>query len=495
MERQIILEVKGINKSFPGVKALDNVSMEVRKGEVHALLGENGAGKSTLMKILAGIYQPDSGEIFLRGRKVVLDNPKVSREMGIGMVHQELHLNSHQTVMENIFMGREPSNKFGIIDKKYLYKQTADILNKLEMKIKPDQKVGELSIAEQQMVEIAKAISLDADIIIMDEPTSSVTEEEREVLFSTINKLRNQGVAIIYISHRMEEIFQIADRATIMRDGQVIETRELDENITIDEIISSMVGRKISYVSHERKNQSNDVVLSVKNLSRGGVCYDINFDLKYGEVLGIAGLVGAGRTEIMRCIFGLDKKDTGTIIIEGKECDIKSPRDAIKLGIGFVTEDRKMEGLVLSMSVGQNITMSILKRLCKFNFINDKQAVALAKQYIERLSIRTPSYKQIVKNLSGGNQQKVVIAKWLLTQPKVLILDEPTRGIDVGAKNEIYKLINQLSEKGIGIIMISSELPEILRMSDRILVVKEGRITAGFDRNECTQENIMKYAL
>ena len=495
MKQQIILEVKGVNKSFPGVKALDNVSMEVRRGEVHALLGENGAGKSTLMKILAGVYQPDSGEIFIRGRKVVLDNPKTSRDMGIGMVHQELHLNPHQTVMENIFMGREPSRKFGFIDGKHLYKQTADILERLERKMKPNQKVGELSIAEQQMVEIAKAISLDADLIIMDEPTSSVTEEEREVLFSTINRLRKQGVAIIYISHRMEEIFEIADRATIMRDGQTIETRDLDENVTIDQIISSMVGRKISYVSHQRKNLSDDVVLSVKNLSREGVCDDISFDLKYGEVLGIAGLVGAGRTEIMRCIFGLDKKDTGTIMIEGKECDIKSPKDAIELGIGFVTEDRKVEGLVLSMSVGKNITMSILERLCKFNFIDDKKAVELAKEYIERLSIRTPSYKQIVENLSGGNQQKVVIAKWLLTQPKVLILDEPTRGIDVGAKNEIYKLMNQLSERGIGIIMISSELPEILRMSDRILVIREGRITASFDSSECSQERIMKHAL
>ncbi|MDR1894569.1 MAG: sugar ABC transporter ATP-binding protein [Spirochaetales bacterium] len=494
MAKEVILEVSDVGKSFPGVNALENISIQFHKGEVHALLGENGAGKSTLMKILAGIHTPDSGTIRLRGKEVFFNKPKQSMEAGIGMVHQELCLCPHQTAAENVYMGRSPVNKFGFFDWKKLNADAQQIFAQLDMDVRPSDVVGNLSIAKQQMIEIAKAASMNASIIILDEPTSSVTEEERLALFNMIRRLKEKDVAIIYISHRMEEILEIADCFTILRDGHFIVTKPV-EGITIDEIITGMVGRTLTYVEHEQSSGQDEPVMEAKGLTRRGVFENISFNVRKGEVLGLAGLVGAGRSEVARCIFGLDKMDSGAIWINGRECSIHSPRSAINYGVGFVTEDRKMDGSVLEMSVQENITLPILKTICKAGFINKTRDHLIARQAIENYGVKTPSPKQKVVNLSGGNQQKVIIAKWLTTNPKVLILDEPTRGIDVGAKNEIYKMINELTAKGLAVIMISSEMPEILRMSDRVIVMREGKITAEIPKKDATQDTIMRFAI
>ncbi len=494
MSHEIVLEVQDVSKSFGGVKALKNVSLQVRKGEVHALLGENGAGKSTLMKILPGIHAQDSGKIILRGKEVAFQTPKQSMEAGIGMVHQELHLSTYQSAAENVFLGRGPVTRFGFFKWRELNANARKIFSQLEMDVDPKTLVGNLSIAKQQMIEIAKAISLNAEIIIMDEPTSSVTEEERVALFEMIRRLKSQGVAIIYISHRMEEIMEIADRYTILRDGEFITTGDM-EGVTIDEIIVGLVGRTLTYVQHEGDSVTDEVILEVDGLTRKGVFEDISFKVRKGEVLGLSGLVGAGRSEVARCIFGLDRSDRGCIRINDQASRIRSSRCAINHGIGFVTENRKVDGAVLEMTIRENITMPILRTICKGGFISRRRDYEIAEEAIRDYGVKTPSREQLVVNLSGGNQQKVIIAKWLATRPKVLILDEPTRGIDVGAKNEIYKMINTLTAKGLAVIMISSEMPEILRMSDRIIVMREGKMTAELTRAEATQDLIMKYAL
>jgi ABC-type sugar transport system ATPase subunit len=494
LSKEVILEVCDVCKSFPGVYALQDVSIKFHKGEVHALLGENGAGKSTLMKILAGIHTPDSGTIRLRNDEVVFHNPRYSMEAGIGMVHQELCLNTYQTAAENVYLGRSPVNKFGFFDWKKLNADAKKIFEQLDMDVKPSDIVGNLSIAKQQMIEIAKAISMDASIIILDEPTSSVTEEERLSLFNMIRKLKENDVAVIYISHRMEEILEIADCFTILRDGRFVTSKPV-KGITIDEIITGMVGRTITYVEHESTFSSDETVMEVEGITRRGVFENVSFNIRKGEVLGLAGLVGAGRSEVARCIFGLDKKDAGIIKINGKERSIHSPRAAINCGIGFVTEDRKRDGSVLEMTVQENITLPILKKICNAGFIDKAKDSAIARKAINDYNVKTPSAKQKVVNLSGGNQQKVIIAKWLTTDPKVLILDEPTRGIDVGAKNEIYKMINLLTEKGLAVVMISSEMPEILRMSDRIIAMREGKVTAEISKKDATQDMIMRYII
>jgi ABC-type sugar transport system ATPase subunit len=494
MPDEPVLEVCNVTKSFPGVKALKDISVQFYKGSVHALLGENGAGKSTLMKILAGIHSPDSGKISLKGQEVIFHNPRQSMEAGIGMVHQEICLSPDQTAAENVFLGRTPKTKWGFFDWKKLNADTQTIFRQLDMDVKPTDVVNNLSIAKQQMIEIAKAISMNSDIIILDEPTSSVTEEERIALFEMIRKLKEKGIAIIYISHRMEEILEIADHYTILRDGEFIKSAKI-AGTTIEEIITGMVGRTLTYVAHESTSLKEDVVLEVKNLCRKDVFKNISFKVRRGEVLGLAGLVGAGRSEVARCIFGLDKKDSGSILIDGKECVIRNTRMAIDRGIGFVTEDRKFDGTVLEMSIQENITLPILKLISKIGFIDKKRDVNIANEAISECDIKTPSSRQKVINLSGGNQQKVIIAKWLKTNPKVLILDEPTRGIDVGAKNEIYKMINALTEQGLAVIMISSEMPEIIRMSDKIVVMRDGQLTAELQKKDATQDIIMRYAI
>jgi ABC-type sugar transport system ATPase subunit len=415
-------------------------------------------------------------------------------EAGIGMVHQELCLSIYQTAAENVYLGRSPVNKFGFFDWKKLNADAQKIFDQLDMDVKPSDVVCNLSIAKQQMIEIAKAISMNANIIILDEPTSSVTEEERIALFNMIRKLKEKGVAIIYIAHRMEEISEITDCFTILRDGQFIVSKPA-EGVAIDEIITGMVGRTLTYVEHEISSTSNETVMEVSGMSRRGVFENVSFYVKKGEVLGLAGLVGAGRSEVARCIFGLDKKDAGIIKVNRKERNIHNPRAAINYGIGLVTEDRKLDGSVLEMTIQENITLPILKKICKAGFINKNMDRIIAQKAIDDYGIKTPSAKQRAVNLSGGNQHKVIIAKWLTTNPQVLILDEPTRGIDVGAKNEIYKMINALTAKGLAVIMISSEMPEILRMSDRIVVMREGKVTAEILKKDARQDIIMRYAI
>lgn len=491
----IVLQMKNIRKEFPGVLALDNVHLEIKRGEVHILAGENGAGKSTLMKILAGAYKKDSGEIILKGKKVEITSPKHAQELGISMIYQELNLVPYITVAENIFLGREPmSSTIPIqIDWKQMFAKAQEILDSLHMEIDAKSIVKDLGIAKQQMVEIAKALSLNSDIIIMDEPTAALTRQEIENLFDIIKKVKKEGVSIIYISHRLEEFSEIGDRVTVMRDGRTIATLNV-KDATIEELIKLMAGRELKEKFPKINVTVGKEVLKVTNLQRRGVLKDINFSVKEGEILGIAGLVGAGRTELARAIFGADRIDKGEIFIEGKKVHIAKPKDAINCGIALVPEDRKGQGLVLSMSVAHNITLATLNNFARFQSIRIRDELSAVKDYINKLKIKTPHHNQKVMNLSGGNQQKVVLAKWLLAKSKVFIFDEPTRGIDVGGKLEVYLLMNELVKNGAAIILISSELPEILGMSDRILVMCRGQITAELDRSEATQEKILYYA-
>ncbi|WP_026487279.1 sugar ABC transporter ATP-binding protein [Caldanaerobius polysaccharolyticus] len=497
MEEKTILRMENINKSFPGVNALKNVCFELRKGEIHALLGENGAGKSTLMKILAGVYPKDSGRIILYDKEVEITNPKMAQDLGISIIFQEFNLLPHLTVAENIFIGREPKSNVlsGFIDDNKMNKDAQKILDTLNLNIKPTELVRNLSVAEQQMVEIAKALSMDAKILIMDEPTAALTESEIEKLFEIMKQLKQQGVAIVYISHRMEEINVICDRVTVMRDGEYIKTLNLKDT-NIDELITLMVGRSLKEKFPKHQCKRGKKILEVKNLTREKVLKNVSFELYEGEILGIAGLMGAGRTELARALFGADKFKEGEIILDGKSIKINNPCDAIKNGIGYISEDRKREGVLLSLPVDQNITLASLDNICSKAWVIDyKKEKEVAQSFVKSLKIKTPSLSQKVKNLSGGNQQKVALAKWLnISNLRVLIFDEPTRGIDVGAKVEVYNLMNQLLDQGIGIIMISSELPEILGMSDRILVMHEGKITGELMREEATQEKIMQYA-
>ena len=489
---EIILQMKAITKTFPGVKALDNVNFNLHQGEVHALLGENGAGKSTLMKVLNGIYQKNSGSIYLEGNQVEFKSPKEAQEAGLAIIHQELELIPYLTVAENIFLGREPKKGF-LVDFKRLNEKTEEIMNRLGVNIDPQSKINELNIGNQQMVEIAKALSQDANILVMDEPTSSLTPKEIEILFDLIERLTAEGISIIYISHRMEEIFQICDRVTVLRDGEYVGEVEIDETDE-DELIKMMVGRKIEDRFPEIINNRSDKILEVKGLTVPDKVIDLSFAAYKGEVLGIAGLMGSGRTELAKSLYGLFNIEKGEIYFKGNRVNITSPKQAIEMGIYYLSEDRKGEGLVLDLSVQENISLSVLHELLQAGFINENQETKLADEYIDKLSIKTPHAKQLVKNLSGGNQQKVVISKLLTTEPEVVILDEPTRGIDVGAKAEIYDLINWLVEEGVAVILISSELPEILNLSHRVLVMNDRRIAGELDRKETNQEKIMKLA-
>jgi inositol transport system ATP-binding protein len=494
-EEKYILEMKGISKFFTGIQVLKDVNLSVKVGEVHALMGENGAGKSTLMKVLMGLHKADGGEILLNGQKVQIDNTAAALKSGITMIHQELSPIPEMTIGENIFLGRESLLKnTPFIDKKALYSRTSEILEKFNMKLNPKTKMKKLSVAQTQMIEIIKAVSYEAKIIIMDEPTSALTEEEVQELFKTIRNLKKQGVAIIYISHRMEEIYELADSITVFRDGQFICTDSM-KNMTKDRLITSMVGRKLDNYFPKKQVKVGEIALQVKNLNRKGVFKNINFEVKKGEILGIAGLVGAGRSEVMRTIFGIDALDSGEIVLEGKSVRITNTNDAISHGIAMVTEDRKELGLVLCRSIKENISLPRLNKFCKGLIINKKLESQKIQEIASALTVKMRNQDQTAGSLSGGNQQKVVLAKWLLEKPKVLILDEPTRGIDVGAKAEIYKLMSAFAEEGMSIIMISSELPEVIGMSDRILVMGEGKIKGEFTKENVSQEDILKCAL
>lgn len=487
-----VLEMKGIVKEYPGVKALKGVDFHLKRGEVHALVGENGAGKSTLMKILGGAEARDGGEIILEGRKVEIQDPHQAEKLGISIIYQEFNLIPFLSVAENIFLGREPRRGI-FVDWRQLYANAKAVLDQLGLDIDLKAKVSGLSVAQQQMVEIAKAISVKSRIIVMDEPSATLTMHELERLFGLTRKLKEQGVGIIYISHRLEEIFEIADRVTVFRDGERISTREV-RDVTKEYLIREMVGRELKDDYPKRNAVAGQELLRVEGLTRKGVLHEISFSLRKGEILGITGLVGAGRTELVRAIFGADPIDKGEIYLEGRKLRILSPQDAINSGLCLMTEDRKRQGLVLGMTVRENITIADLRGLSRAGFIHGVDERRIAGRFVRELNIKTPSVEQRVRNLSGGNQQKVVLAKWLFARSRVVIFDEPTRGIDVGAKQEIYRLMNDLAETGTGIIMISSELPEVLGMSDRILVMQEGRIRAELGGGEATQETIMRFA-
>ena len=490
----VILTMKGIDKSFPGVHALDHVDLEVRKGEVHALMGENGAGKSTLMKVLTGIYSKDEGTITYEGREVEFSNPRAAQDAGIVIVHQELNMLGHLTVAQNIFIGREIMNG-KIIDDKKMNEEANKLFEQLGIDIDPKETMSRLTVGKQQMCEIAKAISHEAKVIIFDEPSAALTEAEIEELFKIIRDLRNKQMGIVYISHRMDEIKVITDRVTVMRDGGYVGTL-ITKDSTKDDIINMMVGRVIYEDPKTQSAVAEDapVVLKVEHLNAGRMVRDVSFELRKGEILGFSGLMGAGRTETARALFGADPKESGDIYINGQKVDIKTPQDAVKCGIGYLSEDRKRYGIVVDKTVAENSSMASLESFMSGLFIDKKKENQIAQQYVETLKTKTPSVDQLVVNLSGGNQQKVVIAKWLVRNCDILIFDEPTRGIDVGAKSEIYQLMNELVAEGKSIIMISSEMTEILRMSDRIVVMCEGRKTGELDIAEATQERIMHAA-
>lgn len=490
----VILTMKGIDKSFPGVHALDHVDLEVRKGEVHALMGENGAGKSTLMKVLTGIYTKDEGTITYEGREVEFSNPREAQDAGIVIVHQELNMMGHLTVAQNIFIGREIMNG-KLIDDKKMNEEARKLFDQLGIDIDPKETMSRLTVGKQQMCEIAKAISHEAKVIIFDEPSAALTEAEIEELFKIIRDLREKQMGIVYISHRMDEIKVITDRVTVMRDGGYVGTL-ITKDSTKDDIINMMVGRVIYEDPKTESAVPKDapIVLKVEHLNAGRMVRDVSFELRKGEILGFSGLMGAGRTETARALFGADPKESGDVYVNGQKVDIKTPQDAVKCGIGYLSEDRKRYGIVVAKTIAENSTMASLENFMKGAFIDKKKENQVAQQYVETLKTKTPGVDQLVVNLSGGNQQKVVIAKWLVRNCDILIFDEPTRGIDVGAKSEIYQLMNELVAQGKSIIMISSEMTEILRMSDRIVVMCEGRKTGELDISEATQERIMHAA-
>lgn len=484
------IEMKGINKAFGGNPVLQNAGFVLADGEIHALMGENGAGKSTLMKILTGVYTRDAGTVIVDGKEVVYNNAQEAEKEGIVFIHHELNVLFDLTVEENMFLGKEIHNRFGVCNKKAMQKEVRRILDVLGVKIKPDAKMDTLSVGQQQMIEIAKALMVDAKVIIMDEPTAALSQSETVTLFKVVRSLKEKGVSIVYISHRMEEIFELCDRITILRDGQYVGTRNIPET-NMDEIVKMMIGREIGERYPERNTKLGDVVFEVKNLNCPGIFSDVNFNVRSGEVLGVAGLMGAGRTEIMQSIFGNMPHVTGQIFMNGKEIHNKNPWDAMENGIGFITEDRKTEGLMLEESIMKNISIANLGRISQKGVLNKKREQEMTQKGIEDLHIKCTGAQHACGNLSGGNQQKVVFAKWIFTEPKVLILDEPTRGVDIGAKKEIYSIINKLADTGVAIIMVSSELPEILGMSDRVMVVHEGKIGGFIDKKEANQENIM----
>ncbi len=497
-----MLIVENITKKFPGVIALDHVCLTIEAGAVTALIGENGAGKSTLMKILSGVYHDFEGNIMFKGEKVRFANPKEAQEKGIAIIHQELNLIPYLTIAENIFLGRELINSWGMLDKKAMRLKTKQLLQKLKLAVQPDTLISELKVGQQQVVEIAKALLVRSDVIIMDEPTSAISESEVEVLFGIIDNLKKEGKAIVYISHKLDELFRIADRYIVLRDGKTIEIGDMKE-MTHDSLIQKMVGREINMMRKKEVTVNKTALLKVENLylkhagkSNEHFLKNISFKVDKGEIVGIFGLMGAGRTELLETIFGMHyKRSAGKIVLDGSLITCRAPAEAVKAGLALVPEDRKKDGLVLGLDVKTNISLTTLGELEELGILNKKKETKLAKRYIDDLRIKTSSDKQLARNLSGGNQQKIVLAKWLATNPKVLMLDEPTRGIDVNAKNEIYKLILQLADEGLGIIVVSSELPEILAISDRVLVMAEGSLTAAFSIDEATEDNILKAAI
>jgi ribose transport system ATP-binding protein len=493
-ERLIVIE--GLNKSFPGVHALKDVRFDLFSGEIHALVGENGAGKSTMMKVVAGVYRKDSGTIVYRGEPVDIHSPRQAQRLGINIIHQELNLMNHLTAAQNIFIGREPRNALRfLLDEQELNRKTQALFDRLNLKLDPTTKIGDMSVAKQQMVEISKALSFDSKVLIMDEPTAALNDEEIADLFGIIRQLKAEGVGVVYISHRMDELKKISDRVTVMRDGCYVDTLTTAET-SIDTIIGLMVGRTLFESVDVHKDTSNSpVALEVKGLNRGRTIRDVSFKVREGEILGLAGLMGAGRTEVARAVFGADPLDSGEIFVRGKKASIKSPSDAVKNGIGYLSEDRKRFGLAIGLDVETNVVLATMRSFMNhLGVIRQKDTRDTTDKYVSMLNIRTPGLKQKVKFLSGGNQQKVVVAKWLVRDCGILFFDEPTRGIDVGAKHEIYKLLNDLAEQGKAIIMISSELPEIMRMSHRIIVMCEGRVTGELGGAEATQESVMQLA-
>lgn len=490
MDPEYILVMENISKAFPSVQALDNVQLAVKKGTVHALMGENGAGKSTLMRVLIGLHSPDSGKIFFKGQEVAIPDTKTALDMGISMIHQELSPVPDMTVAENIYLGREPLGKFGLINKRKMISDTRKLLKQLDITLDATKKMRELSIANTQMVEIAKAISYDSSLIIMDEPTSAITEREVASLFKMIHSLKEKGVSIIFITHKLDEVFKIADEITVFRDGKYVGTvpaADTSKNM----LISMMVGRELTNIFPKEEAEIGDVILEVRNLSRKGKVNNVSFVLRQGEILGLAGLMGAGRTEIIEGIFGIEKIDSGEIIINGCKAKIRKPEDAKRYGMALLTEDRRRTGILSVLPVRDNMVVANLARFRKWGFLQTHLIEETCNQEKAKLDIKTPSMDQLIKLLSGGNQQKVLVSRWLLTSPSILILDEPTRGIDVGAKAEIHRLMSKLAQEGKAIIMISSELPEILGMSDRVLVMHEGDLTGEFSRADASQENIM----
>ena len=486
----LVLRMEQITKDYPGVRALDDVSFDLRRGEVHALVGENGAGKSTLMKVLAGAEQSDAGSVLLNGEPAHIHIPQDAMAAGISIIYQEFNLVPYLSVAENIYLGRYPVRAGVFVDWRGMHDGARALLDRLGAQFSTRALVHTLAVAEQQMVEIAKALSLDAQVLVMDEPSSTLTEHELAALFEQIRSLRSHGVSIVYISHRLEEVFEIADRVTVLRDGRLIDTRPVAELDRAD-IVRMMVGRELADVSFVGEQAPGEELLRVEGLTRGAAVQDVSFTLRRGEILGIAGLVGAGRTELGRAIFGADRIDRGAIWLEGEPVRINSPAQAIRMGIGLVTEDRKLQGLILGMALQENVTLANLGAVSTAGFLSRRRERSAADQYVGELDIRTPSTAQIVRNLSGGNQQKVVLAKWLFTKSEVLIFDEPTRGIDVGSKAEIHQIMRDVADRGAGVIMISSELPEVLQMSDRILVMHEGRLAGELSREQATQEKIM----
>lgn len=485
-----MLHLEDITKTFPGVKALSNVKFELRPGEVHALLGENGAGKSTLIKIISGVYGPDSGTLAINGQPMTFANPHQAQDAGIATIYQELSLYPELTVAENIFMGHAPRGRTGLIDWGEMRARSQQILESLDIhEMDVRRKVGTMNVGNRQRVEIAKALSLNAKILIMDEPTASLTESDVEQLFRIVRLLRDRGVGIIYISHRLQEVFELADRVTVLRDGQYVGTRDV-KDVTEGQLINMMVGRTIDDLFPKLPAEFGDWVLEVRDLNRRPTTFGVSFKLRAGEIVGLAGLVGSGRSEMAQVIFGFTPADSGEIKVRGKTVAIRNPGQAMRLGIAYVPEDRGLQGLVRPMRVRENVSMAVLKELSRGSFIQRGAERGLAHRTVDQLRVRTAGIEQIVGRLSGGNQQKIVVGKWLAARPKILIMDEPTRGIDVGAKAEIHRLMSELAQQGMAVLMISSELPEVLGMSDRILVMKEGRIAAEYTREEATQEKI-----
>lgn len=496
MEKEVILEMKNISKSFPGVKALKGVELTLRKGTVHALMGENGAGKSTLMKILYGIYQGDSGTIRFKGQELYPKSPIEAIKHGIAMIPQEISPVPNLTVASNVFLGREPVKRYGsvqIVDQKRIVEETTRLFQELGIKLDPNTMMGDISIANAQLVAIITAVSQNADLIIMDEPTSALTEKEVEQLYKIVNGLVEKGITMVFITHKLDEVFRMAHEVTVFRDGEYIGTEQI-EQVTKEKLISMMVGRDMDEFFHKETAEIGEVLLSVKHLTLGKKFQHVSFDLRRGEVLGVAGLMGAGRTEVMEALFGFKPAESGEIWIKGKQVNITSPRDAIEQNLGFVTEDRKLTGLFLELDVSNNMIMPDVDAYLKAKLLNSSLIKHRCENQKDQLKIKTPSLAELIKNLSGGNQQKVLISRWLLTEPDILILDEPTRGIDVGAKAEIHRLICELAKAGKAIIMISSEMPEILSMSDRIIVMHEGKYSGELKREEATQEKVLQLA-